>query len=68
MPINHTYIIILIFNLSIIFINRTSIKEHFSQKDKIAFIFLTVGDVKQNKIWQHFFKNHKEFLKLERVN
>ena len=60
MPINHTYIIILIFILSIIFINRTSIKEHFSQKDKIAFIFLTVGDVKQNKIWQHFFKNHKD--------
>lgn len=46
------FFIILIFLLY----NKRKIYENYYFNDKIAFIFLTIGDVKQHKIWELFFK------------
>ena len=52
-------IIIIIFILFLIcFINKDVIKEEFINKNKVAFIFLTVGDVKQHNVWKIFFKDN----------
>lgn len=63
----HNALLLLFIVLIILFINDFSIKEHFVNikkhifnKKKIAFIFLSIGDVNQYKIWERFFKGNED--------
>lgn len=52
-----SYLLYFIYNKSV-YRKIFFIKEHFQNNDKIAFCFLTVGDIKQSKVWEKFFKNN----------
>lgn len=39
---------------------NTQLKENFQNKDKIAFCFLTIGDIKQKNIWINFFSGNMD--------
>lgn len=52
---------LLIFILLIILLyKKNSICEKYNNDEKIAFIFLTIGEIKQYKIWELFFKSGKD--------
>lgn len=56
-------LLLLILIYLVVFFKKKNI-EYFNDKYKIAFIFLTVGNIKQIDIWKQFFKNNEQLYSI----
>jgi hypothetical protein len=54
-------IFLLIILLLIVLYKKKNVCEKYNNNNKIAFIFLTIGEIKQYKIWELFFKSAQNY-------